>query len=66
VATIKANTSVMIQTFVVMLIFLDVTILENKHQTWFFLYIWWCLSSAIYGIRILTVVCDTTGALVSK
>jgi len=33
----------------VLLIFFFVTILVDKHQMWFTLYIWWCLSSAIYG-----------------
>ena len=39
----------MLQTFMVILVFLDVTISVDKHQTWCFLYIQWFLSSAIYG-----------------
>jgi len=33
----------------VILVFFFVRILVDKHQTWFFLYICWCCSSAIYS-----------------
>jgi len=49
VALFKANDSVTLQLCMVILVFFFVTILVDKQQTWFFVYIWRCLSSAIYG-----------------
>jgi len=43
------NSIVMIQLWMVFLSFFVFTLSLDKHQMTFFLYIWWCWSSTIFG-----------------